>query len=205
MPTTITMSGPGTATLVDDAAAAIKLQTVQQKADNERIIKLMALQVQSLNRLADSQEKIAKSIADLNIAIGTITSAASSSNALNSLNIVSQIQANNFQLQTTKEALIRADLPLPTLPTLEEQIKTLTKEAAEFNSVARLNGTMTDSLQSIIQDTGQWVSGTETYQTVSNWIKKAKDTLLSPFIPSKATVQQNKEAETIGGVPPIIV
>lgn len=208
MPTTITMTGPGSATIVDDAgiliSTAITAQTTQQKLDTERMIELMAYQLYALNRIADSQEKIAKSLSDINIAVGTVSSAASANNALQSLNIASQIQANNFQLQVTREALARADLPQPTLPPLSDQVKTIVKESSEMNAIAAANGAISQAVQTTISNTAAWIAGTEIYQTVERWVKSAKDTLLAPLLPSKATATTDAEAAVISGtVPPV--
>jgi hypothetical protein len=122
------------------------------------------------------------------VAIGTISSAASESNAIQSMAVANQIKTSNFQIQATKDALKRADLPEPVLPGVKEQIKTAVTDGIEFGTIAAANGAINLAIKSTIQGTATWIAGTSVYQTVEGYLKQAKDSVLSIEIPSPASI-----------------
>lgn len=198
MPSVVTMTGPGTASVTDDTALAIKAQLVPvltsslnaiiAQIGNPEVPGTMLACLAEINsnltRIADLDKSIAKSVSDLNIAIGTMASAQASNNAIQSVAVANQIATNNFQTQVTKEALERADLPQPKLPSLEEQLKTAVKEGIQFNSIATINGAITEFINSTIKATTAWIAGTAAFQTVKAYLDKVKESILAIEVPS---------------------
>lgn len=202
MPSVVTMTGPGTATVTDDAAIAITtvltpavtagFTAIIAQIGNAEVPGTVLAELgqisYNLSRIADSDKAIAKAISDLNIAIGTISSAASESNAIQSMAVANQIKTSNFQIQATKDALKRADLPEPVVPEIKEQIKTAVVDGIEFGTIAAANGAINLAIKSTVQGTATWISGTSVYQTIEGYLKQAKDSVLSIEIPSPASI-----------------
>jgi hypothetical protein len=202
MPSIVTMTGPGTATVTDDAAIAITtvltpavvsgFTAIIAQIGNAEVPGTVLAELgqisYNLSRIADSDKAIAKAISDLNVAIGTISSAASESNAIQSMAVANQIKTSNFQIQATKDALKRADLPEPVVPEIKEQIKTAVIDGIEFGSIAAANGAINAAIKSTVQGTATWIAGTSAYQTIEGYLKQAKDSVLSIEIPSPASI-----------------
>ena len=163
MPTTITMTGPGTATLIDDAAAAIILHTAAQ----EKLwgtaglgipgspICMMQVQAQALNDMStlmasmlDQQKDIKSNIALIQGAIAGLTGHVASGVTTQQIAVTDQINNNKFNQTTTNAALERADLP-PTEVTsgdlLETTQKTIT-DVTQFKGQIYAAGLVESSL-----------------------------------------------------------
>lgn len=202
MPSVVTMTGPGLATVTDDTAVAITtaltpavtagLNAIILQIGNPEVpgtvLACLAEINANLGRIADQDKAIAKAVSDLNVAMGTMATAAASNNAVQAMVAANQIQTNNFQTQVTKDALKRAEIPLPEIPEFKEQIKTAVQEGIEFNAISRVNGAITNFINTSIQDTATWIAGTAAYQTVESWLKSAKDSILSIEIYSGKTL-----------------
>lgn len=198
MPTVVTLTGPGTGIVTDDAAVAIttvltpviqaNYAAIIAQIGNAEVPGTMLACLAEINhnlgRIADQDKAIAKAIGDLNIAMGTMATASMANNSVQAMLAANTIQTNNFQTQVTKDALKRADIPEPEMPEFKEQIKTAVKEGIEFNAISRVNGAVTNFINTSIQDTATWIAGTAAYQTVSEYLKKAKDSILSIEISS---------------------
>jgi len=202
MPSVVTMTGPGTATVTDDAAIAITtvltpavvtgFTAIIAQIGNAEVPGTVLAELgqisYNLSRIADSDKAIAKALSDLNVAIGTISSAASESNAIQSMAVANQIKTSNFQIQATKDALKRADLPEPVVPEIKEQIKTAVTDGIEFGTIAAANGAINAAIKSTVQGTATWIAGTSAYQTIEGYLKQAKDSVLSIEVPSPASI-----------------
>jgi hypothetical protein len=196
------MTGPGTATVTDDAAIAITavltpavvtgFTAIIAQIGNAEVPGTVLAELgqisYNLSRIADSDKAIAKALSDLNVAIGTISSAASESNAIQSMAVANQIKTSNFQIQATKDALKRADLPEPVVPEIKEQIKTAVTDGIEFGTIAAANGAINAAIKSTVQGTATWIAGTSAYQTIEGYLKQAKDSVLSIEVPSPASI-----------------
>lgn len=204
MPSVVTMTGPGSATVTDDAAVAIAAQTTALTAANTALIAAigpvgpavpgtlkgtLAAINDNLGRIADQDKAIAKALSDLQIAVGTMSVAASNNNATNTILAANQIETNNFQTAVTKDALERAGLPLPKMATLEEQLKTSVENGILFSTVSRVSGAITHFLQSTITATAQWIAGTAPYMAVEAYLKKIKDSILAVEVPSLESIK----------------
>jgi len=201
MPSVVTMTGPGTATVTDDAAVAIGAQTLaQQAAFNSIILQIGSTEVpgtllaclsginDSLTRIADADKLIAKKLSDLNISTGSVAVAQSSLTAVTAMAAASQIEQNNFNKQAAIEALKRADLPEPVLPPLQDQIVTSVKNGALLNQAAVVGGIVTDFITTNTAALGTWITGTKAYTTVAGWLSDAGDAILGVLPPSVSSV-----------------
>lgn len=215
MPSFVTMTGPGTATVTDDAAVAIAAQTTALTAAiAAATVKVtgapgvpgtlwaidadLASIQKSIARIADSETVIKDQLYNLNIALAGLTSATSNNTSVQTMLAVNQIKTNNFQVAVTKDGLKAAGIPEPVMPTIIEQIQTAISEALEFASLARVSGFFTETLNSIITDISTFITGTEVYKTVSAKLEEFKQSLLNILPPSLSSVKAT--AETISGV-----
>ena len=215
MPSFVTMTGPGTATVTDDAAVAIAAQTTALTAAiAASTLKvtgapgvpgtlwaidadLAAIQ-QSIARIADSEDVIKDQLYNLNIALAGLTSATSNNTSVQTMLAVNQIKTNNFQVAVTKDGLKAAGVPEPVMPPITEQIKSAINEALEFASLARIGGFFTDTLNSTISGITTFITGTEVYKTVAAKLEQFKQALLNILPPSPSSVKTT--AETITGI-----
>lgn len=201
MPSVVTMTGPGTATVTDDAAVAIFNQTLaQQAAFNSIIMQIGNTEVpgtllailsginSSLANIADADKLIAKKLSDLNVSTGSVAVAQSSLTAVTAMAAASQIEQNNFQKQATLDALKRADLPEPVLPTLPAQIKTSVINGISLNQAAVVGGIVTDYITTNTAALGTWIAGTKAYTTVAGWLSDAADSILGVLPPSVSSL-----------------
>ena len=201
MPSVVTMTGPGTATVTDDAAVAIFNQTLaQQAAFNSIIMQIGNTEVpgtllailsginSSLANIADADKLIAKKLSDLNVSTGSVAVAQSSLTAVTAMAAASQIEQNNFQKQATLDALKRADLPEPVLPTLPAQIKTSVINGISLNHAAVVGGIVTDYITTNTAALGTWITGTKAYTTVAGWLSDAADSILGVLPPSVSSL-----------------
>jgi len=204
MPSVVNMTGPGTATVTDDAAAAIAAQTTAMGTANAALIAAigapgpavpgtlkgtLAAINDNLGRIADQDKAIAKALYDLNIAVGTMSVAVSDSNSTKTILAANQIETNNFQTAVTKDALKRAGLPEPKMPSLEEQLKTSVENGISFSLISTANGAIQHFLQKTIKSTAEWIAGTAPYMAVEAYLKKIKDAILAIEVPSLESIK----------------
>lgn len=214
MPSFVTMTGPGTATVTDDAAAAIALQTTALTgAINTAVVKiqgataipgtLFTIEAQlanintTLGRIADTETLVKDQLFNLNIALAGLTSATSNNTSVQTMLAVNQIKTNNFQVAVTKDGLKAAGIPEPVMPTIIEQIQTAINEALEFASLARVAGFFTDTLNNIITGISTFITGTEVYKTVSAKLEEYKNALFNVLTPpSAASIKAGLASQT---------
>ena len=201
MPSVVTMTGPGTATVTDDAAVAIFNQTIAQTAAFDSIIlqigstevpgTLLAILSginSSLANIADADKLIAKKLSDLNISTGSIAVAQSSLTAVTAMAAASTVEQNNFQKQAATEALQRAGLPPPVLPPLQKQIETSVLNGVALNQAAVVGGAVTSFITTNTVALGTWIAGTKAYTTVAAWLSEAGDSILGVLPPSVSSL-----------------
>jgi hypothetical protein len=220
MPSFVTMTGPGTATVTDDAAVAIVAQTTALTGAIALAVTkiggipkppgspnepgtLIAIEAQIANvnttlvRIADTETAIKDQLFSLNIALAGLTSATSNNTSVQTMLAVNQIKTNNFQVAVTKDGLKAAGIPEPVMPTIVEQIQTAISEALEFASLARVAGFFTDTLNSIITGISTFITGTAVYKTVSAKLEEYKNALFNVLTPpSPAAVKAALASQT---------
>lgn len=207
MPTTVTMTGPGTTTIIDDAAAAITAQTnavtTTMNTNTTALVSELVLIDAAINQINNNVAKlverstmISKAISDLEATTSVSAAGQNSLNALQATAIVNQIKTNNFQMAATREALIRTGQPEPTLPAFDDQLRESVNDAISLNTISMAQGTVTSFINSTISNTGSLIAGTEVFKGISSWLSKQKDVVLGAIIPpSAATVASNAAAQ----------
>jgi len=202
MPSVVTMTGPGTATVTDDAFTAITVQNRLLTFELNRIFAALSQINNTLNRIHDRSLSSSKSLSDLNIALGSLATATASSNALAAAAAASQIRTNNFQMQVTLDALKRTGQAPPVLPGLDEQMAQAIKDGLTMNAAAKTTGAIETFITDQIAAIGRWLAGTEIYKGVSAWLSEQKDLILAAALPASPTGQVSNTL-TISGVPTI--
>lgn len=183
MPITGNMTGPGSVTITDDAAAQITAQTAAFTAQNERLIGAQNQMNNALNSILDKTELSAKSLSDVNIAIAGIAVALSKMNVILAAAATNQIKTNNFQVQATKDALTRSDQPLPQELPVTDQIEVTIKDALVMNTSVSASGVLISYIQDVAGAIGAWLTATVAYTTVKKWISTSFQNLSSGLIP----------------------
>lgn len=202
MPITGTMTGPGTVTIIDDAAAAIAAQTAAIVAQNQLLIAAQNQINNAINVIADRSENSSKTLSDLNIAISGIAVSLSKMNVLIAASASNQIKTNNFQVQATKDALTRSGQPLPEMPPIAEQISETVTDSLSMNTAVTASGVLASYIQDSATAIGQWIASTAVYTTVEKWVSDQFDALTASLVPpSPRTVQSN--VNSMAGVPSI--
>ena len=195
MATTVTMTGPGTTTIVNDAAAAIALQTTALTAELVFIdADLFQINI-NIAKLVDQAKVSAKALSDLQVSIAGLSAATSNSAVIQAAAAANQIQTNNFQVAATKQTLEATGQPVPTMPPVVDQMKTVVTDSLVLNAAATAEGAITNFIQTQAAAAQTWLVGTEVYKDVASWLKKQKDTLVAAiFPPSKDTIESASKA-----------
>jgi hypothetical protein len=198
---------PVVATVVDTAAVGIGAFAAVLEAN----IAALALQIgngvipgtlagelaqisYNLSRIADTKKSLAKSLSDLNIALGTIAAAKSEGNAVASMVTANKISTDNFYKAASGDT--------PELPPIKDMIKEALKDSIQLSSAASIAGFANSTIKRTVQGTATWISGTSAYQTVEGYLKQAKDRVLSIEIPSPASILSKTKAATISQIGP---
>lgn len=202
MPSVVTMTGPGTATVTDDAAAAILLQNAQQLLWNTKIFAALSQINNSLQTIKDNSKITAKATADLQIAIASVATATSSSTVIKAAEATSNIKKNNFEMQVTKAALIKTGQEVPVELPIVEQITTTIKDSMTMNAAAVAEGAVTNFVTTQAASIATWIVQTEVYRGITDYVKRAKDTLLTAiFPPTPAAIESS--VKVLAGDPSI--
>jgi hypothetical protein len=196
MPSVVTLTGPGSATVTDDAAAAIVLQTVV-------LTEIRNIAGNNANVMVDLKKEIS-ALSDacntLKTSIGSIATMSAGTNAIIAMQAANQIQTNNFQVQATKEALERTGQPVPVPPPVAEQIKTAVKDSSVLMEVGQAEGAIVNQINVMAGNFVTWVgSFLPSFTDVSGWIKRKFQAVLQPNPPSNtqdALTKQNNIAGT---------
>jgi hypothetical protein len=158
--------------------------------------------VVAVNTIADSAQGTGKSISDLNSALGSIQGAVADASTTQQTLAANIIKTNNFDMSVAKQGLIAAGQSVPEQLPILEQIKESVKDGFVIHQqvVAQnyVSKKITDSLNAL----GSWITGMEAYQTVTSWLTKQKDAILSVFgVSNPKSVANNTAA--IAGTPPM--
>jgi len=192
MPSVVTMTGPGTATITDDAATAIALQTTAITAELVFIFGALSQINNSLQTLKDNSKITAKATSDLQIAIASVATATSSATVIKAAEASSNIKKNNFDMAVTKASLIKTGQTVPTEPEMSVQLKETITDSITMNSLAVSEGAVTNFVTTQAASISTWIVETEVYRSITAYVTKAKDTLLAAlFPPTPAAVQSN--------------
>lgn len=199
----ITMSGPGSWTYDQTAVtAAIGAQTLALTAPVKGALPMIHGVLSQINQntgdIADSAELIAKSISDMQIALGSISVATSNQAILQATAAASQIEKNNFDMQVTKDGLIRTNQPLPELPSINKQLEVGMVNASTLQAAAWAQGAVTNLVTEQGKALGSWIASTEVYTTVEGQIKKWRDQIFGPPKPPTPRASRRAAAGAAG-------
>lgn len=200
MPSIVTMTGPGTATITDDAAAAIILQNTQQLFWNTKIFAALAQINNSLQTIKDNSKVTAKATADLQIAIASVATATSSATVIKAAEASSNIKKNNFDMAVTKATLVKTGQEVPVEPPMVTQLTEVVKDSMTMNAAAVAEGAITNFVTTQAASIATWIVQTEVYRGATEFLKRAKDTLVNAiFPPTPAAIQS--AAKVMAGDP----
>lgn len=173
MPTTVTMSGPGTTTIVDDAATAIINQTLAQQAllnsiilqigspeVPETMLAVMSGTQGTLSIMSSKMSEIDKRLQELNVQLNTlngkmeqsrtglaaISTHMSQQSTVQKMMFLDQVKHNEFQQQTTNQSLKDAGKP-PTVVTptaFVAKVEATLKDITTINAQTSIVSTITD-------------------------------------------------------------
>lgn len=200
MPSVVTMTGPGTATVTDDAFAAITAQNTQQLFWNKQIFAALSQINNSLQTIKDNSKITAKATSDLQIAIASVATATSSATVIKAAEASSNIKKNNFDMQVTKASLEKTGQEVPVEPPMAVQLKEVVKDSMTMNGIAVAEGAVTNFVTTQAASIATWIVETEVYRGLTEYVKKAKDTLLASIFPPTPAAAQSA-TKVIAGDP----
>ena len=140
------------------------------------VLSILAEINSNLARIADNRKALASALDNLNIAIGTKTTALTMNTSVLASMCANQVVSNNLYKATSGET--------PVLPSLEIQIKTAVADGITLSSQAKVAGFITGKLNGMLSTVSLWITGTDTYQTVASWATKISNYVLLFFPPS---------------------
>jgi len=203
MPTVITMTGPGTATIVDDAAAEIALLNTMLQLQ----LGLLTTEITQLRltiadvgnhagRLADNSDFTSKSLDDHNSTWGSIATKLDALHSTIQAGVTNQVQKNNFDKEVTKQGMVNNGETPPPEPSLKEQITQTIKDASVMDQVMKAEGIVKKKITDAIEEIEHWIESTAIYQSITGWLKRQKDLLLSAIkLPSAKTLKDDTAAQ----------
>jgi hypothetical protein len=197
MPTTITMTGPGTTTLVDDAAAAIIAQNVI-------LLQIKNISANNANVMVDLKKEIS-ALGDacntLKVSIGSIATMSAGTNAIIAMQASNQIKTNNYQIEATKAALERTNQPPVVMPTIQEQMTESVRESAVLMQIGQAEGFVTNQINTLVSTFTTWI-GTflPSFSDVTGWIKRKYAAVMQPNPPSNAQDALTKVNNSAGNI-----
>ena len=195
MTTTVTQTGPGTWTIVNDAAAAIAAQTTALTAELVFIDADLWHINNKLGDMLDQAKLQSKALSDLSISIAGLSAATSNVAVIQAAAAANQIQTNNFQVAATKQTMKATGQEPPTLPPIPDQMQEVITNSLTLNAAATAEGAITNFISTQAASAQAWIIGTETYKDIASWLKNAKDTVVSAiFPPSPKTIASGASA-----------
>jgi cell division protein FtsL len=195
MPTTVTMTGPGTTTIVDDAALAIGAQTTAIGAELVFMSTDLFYIRANLETLAEQSKVQSKALSDLSVSIAGLSAATSNLGVIQAAAASNQIQTNNFKVAATKQTMVATGQTPPTMPPIPDQMKDVITNSMVLNAAATTEGAITNFITTQAAAAQSWIIGTEVYKDVAGWLKKQKDLIVAAvFPPSPKAVAQSGKA-----------
>lgn len=134
----------------------------------------------SLLRMADKKEAMAKFLSDISIATGSVACSKSTYVAAKSIMATNQIQTNNFYQAAAPDK--------PIMPPLNDQIKTSITNGALLESISRTSSAVISFVSSSVATITTWITGSQIYQTVAKYITDSIDTLTKPITASVRSI-----------------
>jgi len=215
MPSFVTMTGPGTATVTDDASAAIAAQTIALEASIAAAVlaitgkggsvmegtlsdianKLAAING-NLSQIAGNSTAMAASMSKVETATAATAAAARKSNSIQLAAATDQMMTNEYQKQVTNEALTRAGITLPVLPDFEKIIKEKIKDALNFNTMIKTEGMISQALEDTTEELQNYFKQMAAAFGITKYIQDKIDALKA-LIPDPKLAVKYLQAKTI--------
>jgi hypothetical protein len=217
MPSFVSMTGPGTAVVTDDAAVAITAQTAALTGALTAQVALLIgtpvsplpgtlssinlkleLIAKQLSVLVEHSKTSSASISDLSVAQSALVNLQQESNMIQTMAVSDQIDTNRFQTQVTNEALDRAGIPRPKTPPFLDTLKETIKKIKDFNVLVEAEGLMksaTDKLTGLLKEQLKLFDASF---GISEYIKKKLAVIKSALTPpSPKQIRDAIEAKTV--------
>ena len=201
MPTTVTMSGPGTTTIVDDAAAAITAQTAAlttainaQTAVLKQLQGTLATVTGALGAIADSSKASSGAITSVAKAVGNASSALSDMAVTNQAVASSTITKNNFDKEVVSQTLLQNGQELPKLPPVADQLKSELKDGGLISEITKLEGLIKKKITDAFADATEWAKKALGVDEVIDNVKKQADAIITPAVKSAETAVRDVNA-----------
>jgi len=215
MPSFVTMTGPGTATVTDDAAVAITAQTaaleiaigaavlnivgkggsVMEGTLSDIANKLNAING-NLYQLQSHSRTMAASMSKVETATAATAAAARKSNSIQLSAAADQMMTNEYQKQVTNEALTRAGIKLPVLPDFEKIIKEKIKDALNFNTMIKTEGMISQALEDATEELQNYFTQIAKEFGITKYIQDKIDALKA-LVPDPKIASRYLQAKTM--------
>ena len=140
----------------------------------------------SLSKIADNKKALADTLINLNVAVSAMVVAKNNENANLNITAVNAIKSNNYYMA--------ASTVQPVLPPIEDQIKQALEDASAFVTGSTALGFINTTINSMTFQISTYITGTETYKTIAAKFDEFKQSVLSVFAPSIASVKETAEA-----------
>ena len=222
MVTTVVATGPGSTTITEDTAAAVATSSAKQVADDtkslseagaqltetERFRNTMAAMALSLSTIADSSKAISQKLDSLNSAIGGMQTALHDQTLTMQSIGANQMKKNAFDQALTEQKLKETgqqdtlDAVNKETSDLKAIIKQDVTDGMIVHAEIKAQGFITTKIEDAIEGIQSWITNSTIYQTITGWLSKEKDVVLSFFGFSSPQKVKN-DAAAIAGTPTI--
>lgn len=173
---------PVVTTIESDHAAIILKQSLLVDAVLVKIHACLVEVNKSLRETKNFQTSIPPAVDSLTPAILSITAGKTVQTAIKAADAANQIKTNNFKVAIKKQAGDN-----PEMPTTDIQLTDGVVDAIQMTSATRIATAISNYGNSVTSSIANAITGTETYKTVVNYLKKAKDQLLGLIFPPTPT------------------
>ena len=173
---------PVVTTIESDHAAIILKQSLLVDAVLVKIHACLVEVNKSLRETKNFQTSIPPAVDSLTPAILSITAGKTVQTAIKAADAANQIKTNNFKVAIKKQAGDN-----PEMPTTDIQLTDSVVDAIQMTSATRIATAISNYGNSVTSSIANAITGTETYKTVVNYLKKAKDQLLGLIFPPTPT------------------
>jgi hypothetical protein len=173
---------PVVTTIDSDHAAIILAQSLLVDAVLTQIHGCLCEVNKSLRETKNFQTSIPPSVDALSPVILSITAGRTMQTSIQTAAVANQIKTNNFNVAVKKQAGDN-----PEMPTTAIQLKEGVIDSIEMTSTARIATAISDYGNSVASRITNYITGTETYKTVVDYLKQTKDRLIGLIFPPTPT------------------
>jgi hypothetical protein len=186
---------PVVTTIESDHAALIIAQSLVVDAILVKIHACLVEVNKSLRETKKFQTSIPPAVDALSPVVLSVTAGRTVQTAIRSATVSNQIKTNNFAVAVKKQAGDN-----PELPSTIDQLTVSIVEATELTAASRITTAIGDFGNYVTSSITTYITGTDAYKTVVDYLKKAKDQLLGLIFPPTAT-DVKSSTQAVAGVP----